>query len=106
MPVKRRPSWSTAWPASKARRYAGLALLLVVLGAGLAEARREPLTLIAWTVDSGGGGSSAGRYRMDGTIGQADAAILSGGTFQLQAGFWNEQPSGPISSVYLPLLQR
>jgi hypothetical protein len=45
---------------------------------------------IDWYKISGGGGtSSGGPYTVSGTIGQADAATLSGGNFNLAGGFWS-----------------
>jgi hypothetical protein len=45
---------------------------------------------LTWqTIDGGGGTSSSLDLTLTGTIGQADAApILSGGSFELQGGFW------------------
>jgi len=44
---------------------------------------------LTWnSVDGGGGGGSGGAYAMSGTIGQADAGVLSGGSFALRAGLW------------------
>lgn len=56
-----------------------------------------------WSVDNGGGVSQGGSYRLSGTIGQADAAISTGGTFTLRGGFW----SGSFSyTTFVPLLRR
>jgi hypothetical protein len=41
-----------------------------------------------WTVDGGGGGSTGGVFRLDGTIGQPDAGGLSGGPYRLDGGYW------------------
>lgn len=41
-----------------------------------------------WTIDGGGGVSSAEEYTLMGTIGQHDAGSLGSGDFSLQAGFW------------------
>lgn len=40
------------------------------------------------TVDCGGGASTGGAYALSGTIGQPDAGVVSGGSFQLSGGFW------------------
>ena len=40
------------------------------------------------TVDGGGGAASSGSLELEGTVGQPDAGVLSGGNFQLQGGFW------------------
>lgn len=81
-----------------------LALLLLALSVSQAPAA---LSNPWWTVDAGGGGScyqgSAG-LSLCGSLGQPDAspALLTGGTFSLQSGFW----SGPRHVryvIYLPL---
>jgi len=60
-----------------------------------------------WTVDGGGGTSSNDPYAMSGTIGQADAGELTGGSYVLVGGFWNSNINGIIPGYYqlhLPLL--
>jgi hypothetical protein len=52
---------------------------------------------LEWTtIDSGGGRLSGGPFAVDGTVGQFDAALLSGPSedFELQSGFW-----GPIEPL-------
>ena len=41
-----------------------------------------------WTVDGGGGTSSAAQFTLNGTIGQANAGVMSGGGYILRGGFW------------------
>jgi hypothetical protein len=43
-----------------------------------------------YTINGGGGTSSGGGYTLSGTIGQSDAnpAVLSGGSYSLEGGFW------------------
>jgi hypothetical protein len=44
---------------------------------------------IDWhTIDGGGGVSAGASFTLAGTIGQPDAATLSGGAFQSGSGFW------------------
>ncbi|MCP4708923.1 MAG: hypothetical protein GY869_09885 [Planctomycetes bacterium] len=44
---------------------------------------------ITWsTIDGGGGRSTGGTYTLEGTIGQPDAGLLSGGDYVLAGGFW------------------
>jgi hypothetical protein len=45
---------------------------------------------LSWSSVDGGGYmySAGGRYSLGGTIGQADAGSLSGGSYQLNGGFW------------------
>ncbi len=57
---------------------------------------------LAWhTIDGGGAVSTGGNFALGGTIGQPDAARLSGGDFTLVGGFWG----GSFSQhgIYLPL---
>ncbi len=91
------------------RHVAGLALLGLLLlplaGVALAQGGYD---LSWWTVDSGGGRSSAdGSYTLIGTLGQPDAGGMSGGNFTLYGGFW---PGGaaavPEHKIYLPLVIR
>jgi len=52
---------------------------------------------INWfTIDGGGGRSSAGPYTLTGSIGQPDAAYSSGGNYELLGGFWT---GGPLCFV-------
>ena len=59
---------------------------------------------LTWSTIDGGGTTSScgGSYSLNGTIGQADAGTLSGGSYTLVGGFWGGA-SGP-SQLYLPLL--
>jgi hypothetical protein len=60
-----------------------------------------------WTVDGGGGGSSAGgNYTLAGTIGQPDAGpALTGSGYVLAGGFWGVGATAR-HRIYLPLLLR
>jgi hypothetical protein len=49
------------------------------------------------TIDGGGGTSTGGVYTVTGTIGQPDAAQMSGGNYTLQGGFW-----GAVAAVQTP----
>lgn len=52
---------------------------------------------LSWfTIDGGGvqGTSANGAFELSGTIGQADAVVLSGERFELTGGFWFETPPG------------
>jgi len=53
-----------------------------------------------WTVDGGGGTSHNGPYALSGTIGQADAGELTGGSYVLVGGFWNGNINGIIPGYY------
>ena len=60
---------------------------------------------IDWhTIDGGGGTSTGSVYSVTGTLGQPDAnsGPLSGGTFELNSGFWAtavQTPGGPYLSI-------
>ena len=82
---------------------------LLLASAALAQTPQQTYDLSWWTVDGGGGTSSAaGSYALDGTAGQPDPGpVLSGGNYQLEGGFWGGGLSG-VSwySIYLPLVLR
>jgi hypothetical protein len=49
----------------------------------------QPFQISRWTVDGGGAvRSQGGDFDLSGTIGQPDAGVLSGGSFELTGGFW------------------
>ena len=81
------------------------ALGLFLVGAVLVSA--APLagyTIDWWTVDGGGGASSAGSYSLSGTLGQPDAGFSSGGGYTLSGGFWGG--GGASYRLFLPAVNR
>ncbi len=48
-------------------------------------------------IAGGGGSSSNGTTRIDGTIGQSVLGTSTGGTFSLNGGFWQSQPAGIVN---------
>ena len=83
-----------------------LATLAVV---SLAWAQSGQWDLGWFTIDGGGATSSAGDgFALSGTIGQPDAASLSGGVYILRGGFWAvaSGSDASISTVYLPLIRK
>ena len=48
------------------------------------------------TVDGGGGSSTGGTVEMQGTVGQPDAGLQTGGPYTLRGGFWT--PASPAVS--------
>lgn len=62
---------------------AGLAM---TVGAAIASA--QPFAIDWFTIDGGGGTSTGGNFVLQGTIGQPDAGVMSGGQFTLTGGFW------------------
>ncbi len=66
-----------------------LPLLLVTLASG------QVFDLSWYTIDGGGKMfTTGGNYALRGTIGQPDAAMMSGGEFELSGGFWFPIPPG------------
>jgi hypothetical protein len=59
----------------------------------------QPFDLSRFTIDGGGTmRSTGGNFELSGTIGQPDAGVLTGGTFQLTGGFWFEAPPGDCNN--------
>lgn len=75
------------------KRLAVTLLLLPILSA---YGYGGDYTIIANTIDGGGGVSSGGPYTLIATIGQPDAAYSAGGQYELLGGFW---PGGPLCIV-------
>jgi uncharacterized membrane protein len=80
-----------------------LALLFIV---SLALAQSGGSYDLTWnTVDNGGAMfSTGGSYSLGGTIGQAEAGALSGGTYTLTGGFWGD--AAALIGIYLPLVMK
>lgn len=71
----------------------GVAVLMIFASMSYGEYR------INWyTIDGGGGTSSAGPYQLTGTIGQPDAGYHDAGPYELLGGFW---VGGPLCIVNL-----
>lgn len=86
------------------RTLGALAAALIVTIALLAGTRAAGiLTIDWWSVDGGGARSSGGAYVLDGTIGQADAGVLGGGSFSSTDGYWGV--ALPRSTIYLPAIR-
>ncbi len=81
-------------------RVCSLVAALVLLGAGSVQSGAG-YTLNWWTVDGGGVTHDPhGTYVLGATMGQPDAARLSGGGYRLNGGFWH----GGTAVYYLPLI--
>lgn len=83
-----------------------LALLIGTASANGQQINESPQAgySIDWYTLDGGGAifSTGGSYSLGGTIGQADAGSLGGGSYQLNGGFWG---GASINyTVYLPLV--
>lgn len=73
------------------RKYLKAALVVMIIcSVQFASAQSGgEFTIIKSTIDAGGGESQGGEFKINGTIGQADAsAKISGGEFSLTGGYW------------------
>ena len=79
-------------------------LLSVLFAVGLVLAAPNSLAVSWWTVDGGGTVPelNGGSYKLQGTVGQADAGSLQNGRYTLNGGFWN--PTMVTYAVYLPII--
>lgn len=89
------------------KRLAGLAavaLLLLLSSTTLAQTG-GPYDL-SWNSFDGGGTtfSTGGNYNLHGTIGQADAGLLTGGDYTVGGGFWKGGEQVFRFYVYLPII--
>ena len=84
-----------------------IAMLIVTLFIGSTVAAQSGGGYdLSWSTIAGGGGtsSSGGGYSLVGTVGQSDTGVLSGGSYTLNGGFWNNAFGN--YRIYLPLLLR
>lgn len=68
-------------------QIAALFALLTLLSWQVWAASQEHIGY--WTADSGGGQLTGGTLLINGTAGQPDAGLSSGGTYELQGGIWH-----------------
>ena len=67
-----------------------LVILLLAASAAVGWSQTGGTYDLTWSsVDGGGATSTGGAFEVLGVIGQPDAALLSGGTFELTSGFLN-----------------
>jgi hypothetical protein len=60
-----------------------------IIAAAVAKSTGGTYRLDTYTIDNGGGASSDVRYRLQGSVGQADAQpAASDARYRLQGGFW------------------
>ena len=83
-----------------------IAALVLLAAVSLASAQTGEWDLTWSTIDGGGASSSGDRFALSGTIGQPDAASLSGGIYTLHGGFWGPATRPGDFAVYLPLILR
>ncbi len=84
-------------------------LLLGLSGAAVVAQSGAGYSLTWFTVDGGGGTSSAGNYSLSGAIGQPDAGVLSSGNYTLAGGFWSggavqEELAPDPTGIFLPVV--
>ncbi len=74
------------------------ALLLTHVGG-----RAQNYSIDWYSIDGGGGTSTGATFSVSGSIGQADAGKMSGGSFSVDGGFWSivavQTPGAPRLSV-------
>ena len=83
-------------PASKIRIALGSCCALAAVA--LAVPAISELTVDRWTMAGGGGESSGGTLKVDGTTAQPDAGVVAGGALVLAGGFWPSY-SGAVSGI-------
>jgi len=82
--------------AANRRVWATLAALVLAINLGA-----QSYSVNWFTIDGGGGDSSAGPYTIRGTVGQPDAGAMSGSGYFLAGGFWHAFETGPVSPPLL-----
>ena len=71
--------------------------LALTLAVAMSTPVAAQLELSSSTIDGGGGISAGGSFEVSGTVGQFDAGMLFGGTFEIEGGFWtSENPAVPV----------
>ncbi len=71
-------------------------VLAVFVPTVLMQQQGGPYILNPSVIAGGGGTSSNGSTRIDGTVGQGILGTSTGGNFTLNAGFWQSQPAGTV----------
>lgn len=72
--------------------------ILAVIGLGVAEAQ-QPGAVTWWTADAGAAAGQSAHYKLEGTAGQPDAGISSGGAYKAEWGFWKSNPMHTIDDL-------
>jgi ABC-type nitrate/sulfonate/bicarbonate transport system permease component len=83
----------------------GLAIGTLILARPTAAQVVNPYEVSWYTLDGGGTFSRGGTYVLGGTIGQADAGVLIGGSYTVRGGFWMGGARWAYR-IYLPLVVR
>jgi hypothetical protein len=89
------------------RLFIFIPIVLAVISVSIAVAQTGGGYDLAWSTIDGGGAtfSTGGSFSLDGTIGQPDAGVLSGGSYTLNGGFWGGVALANYT-IYLPLVRR
>ena len=95
----------------KRTRILALIAALLAVSVGLVHAQSGGGYDLSWSTIDGGGTtfSTGGGYELGSTVGQPDAATLSGGGYSLPGGFWSGMSVASSTSgfsIYLPLVMR
>lgn len=82
-------------------------LLLLLVTTTVYAAGEGTLSIPWWSVDNGGGSSqsSDGRFKLNGAIGQPDAAQSQFDDLKLSGGFWGGG-APPLRKLYFPKISR
>ncbi|MEJ2354057.1 MAG: hypothetical protein P8Y03_30140 [Anaerolineales bacterium] len=78
-------------------------VILIAALAWAASAAPLSLSLKGWRINSGGGESTGGQFRLFSAIGQPEAGSMSGGSYALSGGFLGKA-SPPSMQIFLPIL--
>ena len=80
-------------------------LALTLAAVAMSTPVAAQLEVSSSTVDGGGGTSTGGSFEVSGTVGQFDAGVLFGGTFDLEGGFWtSENPAVPVELMIFEIV--
>lgn len=70
------------------KRHAGIATLVAV--SCLVQVSAAQYDVFWYTLDGGGGYCSGSGYEIEGTVGQHDAHVMTGGEYTIVGGFWSK----------------
>jgi hypothetical protein len=82
-----------------------LIVSLIGLTTWAAIAAVDAYALPSWSINSGGGESSGGQFRLYSAIGQPEAGSMSGGGYTLTGGFLGKSMQ-TSSQVFIPVVLR
>src|ERR1051325_9909153 len=74
-------------------------LLCFAFVSGLVATASAQTNIDWFSIDAGGGAASSANYLINGTIGQADAGILTSANYSIIGGFWAVQNLGPATAL-------